>query len=126
MSFRVTINNIKDHSAIVGVVGLGYVGLPFAVEKGKVGFSVIGFDMDQNKVSQINKGKNYIPDVNDKELSSLVKNNKIRATSDFSQISDVDIIVIAVPTPLKKNLIPDLSYVKSATESITKRLKKDI
>ena len=124
MSFRSTINKIKDHSAVVGVVGLGYVGLPFAVEKGKVGFSVIGFDMDDKKVSNINKGKNYIPDVKDKELSDLVKKNIIKATSDFNQISDVDIIVIAVPTPLKKNLIPDLSYVKSATESIAKKIKK--
>ena len=63
MSYHSVIKKIKDHSAIVGVVGLGYVGLPFAVEKGKVGFTVIGFDMNSEKVNQINKGKNYIPDV---------------------------------------------------------------
>ena len=124
MNYNIVIKKIKDHSAVVGVVGLGYVGLPFAVEKGKVGFNVIGFDMDNSKVDQINKGKNYIPDVKDKELSKLVKIKKFRATSDFNKLSNVDIIVIAVPTPLKKNLIPDLSYVKSATNSIANNLKK--
>ena len=124
MSYNNVIKRIKDHSAVVGVVGLGYVGLPFAVEKGKVGFTVVGFDMDPDKVDQINRGKNYIPDVKDDELTKLVKTKKIKATSDFSELSDVDIIVIAVPTPLKKNLIPDLSYVKSATVSIAKSLKQ--
>ena len=123
MSYNSVIKKIKDHSAVVGVVGLGYVGLPFAVEKGKVGFSVIGFDMDLDKVNQINKGENYIPDVKDAELSKLVKTKKIMATDNFDKLSDVDIIVIAVPTPLKKNLIPDLSYVKSATNLIAKNLK---
>ena len=113
MNYNDIIKKIKDHSAIVGVVGLGYVGLPFAVEKGKVGFSVIGFDMDDEKINQINKGKNYIPDVKDNELSKLVKTKKIRATNDFNELSNVDIIVIAVPTPLKKNLIPDLSKIVS-------------
>ena len=124
MSYNSAIKKIKDHSAVVGVVGLGYVGLPFAVEKGKVGFTVIGFDMDLDKVNQINKGVNYIPDVKDAELSKLVKTKKIMATDNFDKLSDVDIIVIAVPTPLKKNLIPDLSYVKSATNLIAKNLKK--
>jgi len=124
MNYNGVLKKIKDHSAVVGVVGLGYVGLPFAVEKGKVGFSVIGFDMDSDKVDQINRGKNYIPDVKDDELTKLVKTKRIKATSDFSELSDVDIIVIAVPTPLKKNLIPDLSYVKSATVSIAKSLKE--
>ncbi len=124
MIYRSVISRIKDHSAVVGVVGLGYVGLPFAVEKGKVGFSVIGFDMDKNKILQINKGKNYIPDVKDNELNELVKTKKFRATNNFDELSNVDIIVIAVPTPLKKNLIPNLSYVKAATNSITKNLKK--
>ena len=124
MSYNSAIKKIKDHSAVVGVVGLGYVGLPFAVEKGKVGFTVIGFDMDLDKVNQINKGVNYIPDVKDAELSKLVKTKKIMATDNFDKLSDVDIIVIAVPTPLKKNLIPDLSYVKSATNLIAKNLKR--
>ncbi|MAR35013.1 MAG: UDP-N-acetyl-D-glucosamine dehydrogenase [Chloroflexi bacterium] len=124
MSYNSVIKKIKDHSAVVGVVGLGYVGLPFAVEKGKVGFTVIGFDMDLDKVNQINKGVNYIPDVKDAELSRLVKTKKIMATNNFDKLSDVDIIVIAVPTPLKKNLIPDLSYVKSATNLIAKNLKR--
>ena len=124
MNHKTIIKKIKDHSAIVGVLGLGYVGLPFAVEKGKVGFSVIAFDMDDEKVKKINKGKNYIPDVKDNELRKLVKTKKIRATSNFNELANVDIIVIAVPTPLKKNLIPDLSYVKNATNSIAKNLKK--
>lgn len=124
MSYHNLIKKIKDHSAIVGVVGLGYVGLPFAVEKGKVGFSVIGFDLDIEKIKQINKGKNYIPDVKDNELAKLVKTKKIRATNNFNELKNVDIIVIAVPTPLKKNLIPDLSYVKNATYSIAENLKK--
>ena len=81
MNYNTIIKKIKDHSAVVGVVGLVYVGLPFAVEKGKVGFTVIAFDMDEKKVKLINQGKNYIPDVKDNELSRLVKTKKIRATN---------------------------------------------
>src|SRR5438132_10363178 len=91
---------IRDHSAVVGVVGLGYVGLPFAVEKAKVGFRVIGIDQQQARADKINRGENYISDVRDSELKTLVQAGLIQADVDFSRVPEMDVIVIAVPTPL--------------------------
>jgi nucleotide sugar dehydrogenase len=115
---------IEEHSAIVGVVGLGYVGLPFAVEKAKVGYRVIGIDQNAARTEKINRGENYILDVNDDELKAAVSNGNLSAETDFSRIPDMDIIVIAVPTPLTKNLTPDLQYVESVTKSIAPLLRK--
>ena len=116
---------IKDRDIKVGVVGLGYVGLPLAVEKAKAGFKTIGFDVQGSKVDMVNKGINYIGDVVDSDLAGLVKNHMLSATSDFSFIKEVDFIAICVPTPLDKYQQPDISYVKNSTVEIAKYLKKN-
>lgn len=116
---------IKKHEITVGVVGLGYVGLPLAVEKAKAGFKTIGFDVQPEKVNMVNDGHNYIGDVVNEDLKELVDNGQMRATSDFSFVKDVDFIAICVPTPLDKHQEPDVSYVRSSTESIAEHLSKD-
>ena len=117
------LEKIRSHTAVVGVVGLGYVGLPFAVEKAKVGFSVVGIEQNPRRAEQINRGDNYIPDVSDQELRELVQAGKIIAVTDFTRVPELDVIVIAVPTPLTINLTPDLSYVRSVTRSIAPHLR---
>ena len=114
---------ISSHTARVGVVGMGYVGLPFAVEKAKVGFSVVGIDQNANRVSQLNRGENYIPDVHDKELQAALKLGLFKATDSFDSIGDMDIIVVCVPTPLDRNLAPNLQYVISVTKDIATHLR---
>ena len=116
---------IRNHELTCGVVGLGYVGLPLAVEKAKAGFKTIGFDVQSAKVDMVNAGKNYIGDVVDKDLAELVKAGKLTATTDFSFVKDVDFIAICVPTPLDAHQQPDISYVKSSAEAIAKHLTKD-
>lgn len=115
---------LKNRTARLGVVGLGYVGLPLAVEKAKAGYEVVGFDIQKHKVDMVNAGENYIGDVVDKDLSVLVKDKKLQATTDFSFISGVDTVCIAVPTPLDKYKQPDLSYVVNSTKDVAKYLKK--
>jgi UDP-N-acetyl-D-glucosamine dehydrogenase len=115
---------IKNRTAVMGVVGLGYVGLPLAVEKAKAGYKVIGFDVQQQKVDMVNRGCNYIGDVVDSDLEELVKKGQISATTDFDFIRELDFIAICVPTPLDEYQQPDISYVKNSTIEISKRLKK--
>ncbi|MEG0392982.1 MAG: NAD(P)-binding domain-containing protein, partial [Anaerovoracaceae bacterium] len=116
------LKKIKDKEIVVGVVGLGYVGLPLAVEKAKAGFKTIGFDVQDEKVALVNEGKNYIGDVVDEDLAELVSAGMLSATTDFSFVKDVDFIAICVPTPLDAHQQPDISYVKSSTEEIAKYL----
>lgn len=116
---------IEKREIVVGVVGLGYVGLPLAVEKAKAGFKTIGFDVQSEKVDMVNTGHNYIGDVVDSDLEELVQKGTLSATSDFSFIKDVDFIAICVPTPLDRHQQPDISYVKSSVEAISKYLKKN-
>ncbi len=118
------LKKIEDRTLVAGVVGLGYVGLPLAVEKAKAGFTTIGFDVQSAKVDMVNAGHNYIGDVVDSDLEKLVKEGKLRATSDFSFIKDVDFIAICVPTPLDSHQEPDISYVRDSTIAISKFLKK--
>ena len=118
------LKKIQQKEIIVGVVGLGYVGLPLAVEKAKAGFKTIGFDIQDKKVEMVNAGHNYIGDVVDEDLDEIVKNDMLSATSDFSFIKDVDFVAICVPTPLDIYQQPDISYVKSSTEAIAKYMKK--
>ncbi len=108
----------------VGVVGLGYVGLPLAVEFAKAGFHVTGFDVDREKVDSINNGRSYIPDVSQDTLAELVKDGLLSATTDFSQIKEMDGIIICVPTPLSKTKDPDMRYIQSATQSIAENLRE--
>ncbi|MBI2808598.1 MAG: nucleotide sugar dehydrogenase [Planctomycetes bacterium] len=114
---------IENHTALVGVVGMGYVGLPFAVEKGKVGFNVIGIEQNPARADVINRGENYIPDVKDEELRDLVSTGHLRAVYDFREVPQMDVIVICVPTPLTRNLNPDLQYVESVTRELAKYLR---
>lgn len=118
------LKKIEERTITVGVVGLGYVGLPLAVEKAKAGFKTIGFDVQDAKVEMVNAGKNYIGDVVDSDLASLVEEGMLSATTDFSFVKDVDFIAICVPTPLDAHQQPDISYVRSSTEAISKHLTK--
>jgi len=117
---------ILSKKAEVGVVGLGYVGLPLAVEKAKAGYKVIGFDLQKSKVDMVNAGHNYIGDVVNEDLQALVKEGKIQATTDFERIMECDTVAVCVPTPLDKFKQPDLSYVINSTKDIAKRLHKDM
>lgn len=119
------LEKIENKEIVVGVVGLGYVGLPLAVEKAKAGFKTIGFDVQEEKVNMVNKGINYIGDVVDSELKKLVDNKMLEATTDFSKIKDVDFVAICVPTPLDIHQQPDISFVETSAVSISKNLRKD-
>ena len=125
MMKELLLKKIEKKEIVVGVVGLGYVGLPLAVEKAKAGFKTIGFDVQEKKVELVNQGHNYIGDVVDSDLKDLVESGMLRATTDFSFVKDVDFIAICVPTPLDKHQQPDISYVKSSTEAISEYLTKE-
>ena len=118
------LDKINKREIVVGVVGLGYVGLPLAVEKAKAGFKTIGFDIQDEKVKLVNKGHNYIGDVVDSDLENLVEKGMLSATTDFSFVKDVDFIAICVPTPLDKHQQPDISYVRNSTIEIAKYMTK--
>lgn len=115
---------IKRKKACVAVVGLGYVGLPTAVELARAGFKVCGIDVNKSKVASVNAGKTYITDITCDELKDILKMGNFKAFSNFVVLKDADAILICVPTPLDKNKIPDVSYIRSSTEAIAKHLKK--
>ncbi|MCU0724509.1 MAG: nucleotide sugar dehydrogenase [Planctomycetes bacterium] len=114
---------IDDRSAIVGVIGLGYVGLPLVVEFARNGFRVLGVDVDGRKVEAINQGRSYIQDVPGELLRSQVEAGLVSATTDFDRLAEADAMSICVPTPLGKTKDPDMSFVVAATESVAKRLR---
>lgn len=120
------LEKIKNKTATLGVVGLGYVGLPLAVEKAKAGFKVIGFDVQESKVDMVNKGQNYIGDVVNEDLAAIVASGNLRATADFASVASCDCVCIAVPTPLDIHQEPDISYVRSSTESIAPYVHKEM
>jgi UDP-N-acetyl-D-glucosamine dehydrogenase len=115
-------DRIQSHSARVGIVGLGYVGLPLAVEFAKAGFSVTGIDLQESKVARVNLGDSYIQDISSAELRQLVESGRLHATSDFSAIAELDTVNICVPTPLRKTKDPDMSYIVSACQEIARYL----
>ena len=117
---------LENKSAKLGVIGLGYVGLPLAVEKAKAGYNVIGFDVQQIKVDMVNKGENYIGDVVSEDLQEIVEAGFLTATSDFSRIAELDCVSICVPTPLDRYQQPDISYVKTTADTIAKYMHKDM
>ena len=121
---EILLKKIKEKKTRVGVVGLGYVGLPLAVEKAKAGYKTIGFDVQKEKVDLVNRGNNYIGDVVDDDLKNLVANGMLKATTDFNFVRDVDFVAICVPTPLDPHQQPDISYVRSSAEQIAKHMKK--
>ena len=118
------IQKIQNKTLVMGVCGLGYVGLPLAVDKAKHGFRTIGFDVQTEKVDMVNAGKNYIGDVVNADLEELVKVGRLSATTDFSFVEKVDFIAICVPTPLDKHQQPDISYVRDSTIAISKHLRR--
>lgn len=119
------LKKIEDRTISAGVVGLGYVGLPLAVEIAEAGFRTVGFDLLEDKVAKINRGENYISDVNHGQLKELVSDGMLEATSDFSRIREMDFIAICVPTPLDTHQQPDLSYIEHSSIQIAEYLKKD-
>ncbi len=114
------LEKVQNRTAVVGVVGLGYVGLPLAVEFAKEGFKVVGIDLDQRKVDSINAGKSYIPDVPTEDVAALVKAGKLIATTDYAALRDADSVSICVPTPLRKSRDPDMSYVIASADEVAK------
>ena len=114
---------IRDRKARIGVIGLGYVGLPLAVEFARKGFDVTGFDVDVSKVTEINAGRSYILDVKTEDVAESVAAGRLRATTDMSHLKEMDAIDICVPTPLRKTKDPDLSYVVQAVDSVKAQLK---
>jgi UDP-N-acetyl-D-glucosamine dehydrogenase len=118
------LEKIESREARIGVIGLGYVGLPLAVEFARAGFHVMGFDVDAGKVSTLNAGHSYIPDVPQEELAGVVKSGHFRATTDTAQLGAMDVADICVPTPLRKTKDPDMSYVVQALEGVAAHLKR--
>ncbi len=116
-------DKIRNRQARIGIIGLGYVGLPLATEFAKEGFEVTGFDVDASKVAEINAGRSYIGDVATEDVAAAVTAGKLSATTDMSKLHDMDAIDICVPTPLRKTRDPDLSYVVRAVEAVRARLR---
>jgi len=115
---------IERRVARIGVVGLGYVGLPLAVEFAKAGFGVVGLDVDRRKVERIRQGENYIPDIEDSDLQNAVRKGQLSATDDWDVVADLDVLIVCVPTPFNRNKEPDLSAVVEAVQAIGKRLRR--
>ncbi len=114
------LQKIETREARIGVVGMGYVGLPLAVALVEAGFSVVGIDVDQAKVALLNAGRSYVEDVADGALRPLVESGKLRASADYADLADVDAISICVPTPLRKTKDPDISYIINAADNIAR------
>ena len=114
---------INGKTAVIGVVGLGYVGLPIALEYAKKDFQVIGVDVSQGKVDMLNASENYNEDLSDAEIAEVTGSGKLRATTDFSALTGADVIFIAVPTPFNDNKDPDLSYILSSGEAVSQYLR---
>src|SRR3954465_14734996 len=115
-------DKIRSRKARTGVVGLGYVGLPLAVELARSGFHATGIDLDERKIKAIKEGRSYIPDVTTADVMAFTKAGKLDATTDFAIVEELDTINICVPTPLRKTKDPDMSYIVSAVEAIAKHL----
>jgi len=118
------IDKIENKTARIGIIGLGYVGLPLAVEAGKAGYIVTGIDISDQKVTMLNQGKNYIPDIQENEICGLVKGGRLKATVDFKEIEKLDVIILCVPTPLDKNKQPSTKYIEDAVNSSLPFIRK--
>lgn len=119
-SYERLLSKINSRQAKVAVIGLGYIGLPLAVEFAKAGFLTYGIDIDKRKVAALNAGRSYVIDVPHSDLAEVVPSGKLKGTSDFDVLRDCDAVSICVPTPLSKTHDPDLSYVISAIDEVTK------
>lgn len=118
------VRKIERRKAQVGVIGLGYVGLPLAVEFARHGFEATGIDVDSKRVGQINRGRSYIPDIPSAQIARLVREKRLKATADYSVLGRLDAVMICVPTPLRKSRDPDISYIVAAAEALTKHLHR--
>ena len=118
------LKKLKDKTARMAILGMGYVGLPLAVVFAEAGFNVTGVDPDKRKVDSVNKGLSYIPDAPTEQLTKLVKSGRLKATTDFSVLKEMDAVSICVPTPLRKTGDPDMSFIMSATEELAKYMHK--
>lgn len=118
------LQKIEERALVMGVIGLGYVGLPLAVEKARAGFRTIGFDVQRHKMEAVNRGENYIGEVVCEALGSLVKSGRLSATDDFSALSTVDFIAVCVPTPLDRFRQPNLSYLRGCAEALAQQLHR--
>lgn len=121
---KTLIEKIRTRNARIGVIGLGYVGLPLAVEMGKAGFHVTGLDIAADRVASLNAGRNYIQDVSDQDLTQLLEQKRFVASTDFAALADIDAVSICVPTPLRKGKDPDISYILGAVEEVQKHLHR--
>lgn len=126
MGFNNLRKKIEASQAVVGIIGMGYVGLPLAVELGKAGYRIIGFDINEEKVETLNQGQSYIIDVPTESIQKLIDTGKFEATSDFSKLAQVDAISICVPTPLRKTKDPDISYIVNAVAKVEKHFHQDL
>lgn len=118
------LDRVSDKSYRIGIIGLGYVGIPLALTACKSGFKVLGFDIDAKRVAQINRGESFIKHIPTEAIAAAIKEDRFRATIDFDELRDVDAIIIAVPTPLTKHREPDLSYVEATARAIAPRLRE--
>jgi UDP-N-acetyl-D-glucosamine dehydrogenase len=116
---------LENRNATAAVIGLGYVGLPLAMEITAAGFDVIGIDLDSSKIDILEQGRSYILDVSEKDIGDTIQSGKFKPTSDFSVLANADTVSICVPTPLSKSRDPDISFILSATEEIRKYLHRD-
>lgn len=116
---------IKTKKTKVAIIGMGYVGLPHAIEIAKAGFSVSGIDINKDRVEKLNEGKSYIEDIKSSDIGDVVKAGKFKAYSSFDSLKKANVVIICVPTPLDKNKIPDVSYIRSSAEQIKKYLHKE-
>lgn len=123
---RILMEKLLNKSAVLGVIGLGYVGLPLAVEKAKAGYRTIGFDIQESKVNMVNSGINYIGDIVNEDLEEIIKSGRLQATTNFDQVANADCICICVPTPLDSYKQPDLSFVKASAENIVPFLHEEM
>ncbi|NLH60997.1 MAG: nucleotide sugar dehydrogenase [Ignavibacteriales bacterium] len=120
----ITIEKIENKTAKVGIIGLGYVGLPLGLEFAHTGFEVLGFDLDPKKIEYLSKGQSYIKHIPAERIKSVTDNGKLKTTTDFSRLTEVDAIIICVPTPLDEHREPDMSYIVSTGDTIQKYLRK--
>src|SRR5689334_22960393 len=118
------IQKLKEKKANVAILGLGYVGLPLAVVFAEAGFHVTGIDPDSRKIDSLTKGMSYIPDVKTESIAKLVKSGYLTSTTDFSVLKEIDAVSICVPTPLRQTGDPDMSFIISATEQLSKYVHK--
>ena len=125
MSIKETlIKKLREKDVRIGILGLGYVGLPLAVVFGEAGFKVTGFDPDLRKVELLKRGVSYIPDVKTEAVEKLVNSGNLTATADFSLLQEMDAVSICVPTPLRQTGDPDMSFIISATDELAKHMHK--